>query len=540
MMRLTRYFSTRRTPQTESMPGSAMVRDSAGGHAYAVDDWARLDRFVILGTEGGTYYASAREITRESAEAVMRCLAEDGARAVARIVEISEAGRAPRQDPAIFALAMAAGVGDDATRSAALAALPRVCRTGTHLFQFADAVEGFRGWGRGLRRAVARWYTEMDLDRLVLQVIKYRARGARGHRWSHRDLLRLAHPVTAADQVARRALFEHICRPEAEITSVPALAQLEAAQRLARMTDGHEAARLIAEHRLPREAVPTELLREPRVWRALMADMPMGAMIRSLARMTEIGFLAPGSEAARTVVTRLGDVERLRRARVHPLALLAAMRTYAQGHGMRGDLVWEPVTEVVDALDGAFYDAFQTVEPTGRRLMLALDVSASMDWGTVAGSPLTPREASAAMALMTAACEMRGPGLVYVTAFAERMVPVTISPRQRLDDVIARTAALPFGGTDCAAPIVYAQERRIQVDAFVIYTDSETWCGDIHPVQALAEYRRRMGIAARLVVVAMTSAGFSIADPEDPGTLDVVGFDTATPALIADFVTGAI
>ena len=76
------------------------------------------------------------------------------------------------------------------------------------------------------------------------------------------------------------------------------------------------------------------------------------------------------------------------------------------------------------------------------------------------------------------------------TAFAERMVPVTISPRQRLDDVIARTAALPFGGTDCAAPIVYAQERRIQVDAFVIYTDSETWCGDIHPVQALAEYRR--------------------------------------------------
>jgi len=38
-----------------------------------------------------------------------------------------------------------------------------------------------------------------------------------------------------------------------------------------------------------------------------------------------------------------------------------------------------------------------------------------------------------------------------------------------------------------------------------------------------------------LVVVAMASNGFSIANPEDAGMLDVVGFDAATPALIADF-----
>jgi len=38
-----------------------------------------------------------------------------------------------------------------------------------------------------------------------------------------------------------------------------------------------------------------------------------------------------------------------------------------------------------------------------------------------------------------------------------------------------------------------------------------------------------------LVVVGMVSNGFSIADPTDAGMLDVVGFDTATPALISDF-----
>jgi 60 kDa SS-A/Ro ribonucleoprotein len=70
-----------------------------------------------------------------------------------------------------------------------------------------------------------------------------------------------------------------------------------------------------------------------------------------------------------------------------------------------------------------------------------------------------------------------------------------------------------------------------------VYTDSETWAGDIHPRQALVEYRQKLGIGAKLVVIGMVSNEFSIADPNDAGMLDVVGFDTATPAIIADFAT---
>jgi 60 kDa SS-A/Ro ribonucleoprotein len=42
------------------------------------------------------------------------------------------------------------------------------------------------------------------------------------------------------------------------------------------------------------------------------------------------------------------------------------------------------------------------------------------------------------------------------------------------------------------------------------------------------------------VVVGMLSNGFSIADPAAGGMLDVVGFDTATPQLIADFARNAL
>ena len=46
-----------------------------------------------------------------------------------------------------------------------------------------------------------------------------------------------------------------------------------------------------------------------------------------------------------------------------------------------------------------------------------------------------------------------------------------------------------------------------------------------------------MGIGAKLVVIGMVSNGFTIADPNDAGMLDVVGFDTATPSIITDFAT---
>jgi 60 kDa SS-A/Ro ribonucleoprotein len=157
--------------------------------------------------------------------------------------------------------------------------------------------------------------------------------------------------------------------------------------------------------------------------------------------------------------------------------------------------------------------------------------------GRVAGVPnLTPRDASAALALVTAATETR----YEFIGFSSKLVPLAISRRQRLDDAIRTVSGLPFMATDCALPVLYAIEKRREIDTFVVLTDSETWYGNVHPAQALEQYRRVSGIDARLVVVGMVSNGFSIADENDPGQLDVVGFDTATPQLISDFARGAL
>src|SRR5919197_1425631 len=544
----------RRPPQWAPLPGQ--VPNSAAGFAWGVDDWTLLRRFMILGSEGGSYYASESTLTRENAQAVERCIATDGLRAVDEIVAVSDEGRAPKNDPALFALAMAAGLGDEATRKAALEALPQVARTGTHLFRFVTFVEVFRGWGRSLRRAIGAWYAARSPDALAYQAVKYRQRNG----VSHRDLLRLAHPAAHVGagnptlDVSREhaRLFEWIVRG-GETDGLPRV--VEGFARAQSAVTARDAAALVREYGLPREALQPEHLTSPDVWDALLDDMPMTALIRNLAAMTRVGVIAPGSDGTAKVVAQLGDAERIRRARVHPIAVLAALRTYAAGRGARGRGEWNPVREVVDALDAAFYTAFGNVEATGKRLLLALDVSGSMTGGWVAGVPgLTPRDASAALALVTAATEsqyevvgffagkggFRKRGRQVWSGYTDGLTPLAISPRQRLDDAVKTVSDLPFGGTDCALPMLYAQARGREIDTFVIYTDSETWAGDVHPAQALRDYRRASGIDARLVVVGMVSNGFSIADPADPGMLDVVGFDTATPQLISDFARGAL
>ncbi|HEX4521830.1 MAG TPA: TROVE domain-containing protein [Gaiellaceae bacterium] len=559
MTYLTR-LSRGRAPQSAPIPGSTQVRNSAGGFAWAIDEWALLRRFLILGSEGGTFYAGEWNLTRENAQALEACLDADGPRTVAEIVAVSEDGRAPKNDPAIFALAMAAGHRDEATRKAALEALPRVARISTHLFQFATFVEGFRGWGRSLRRAVGGWYAARTPESLAYQAVKYRQRDG----MTHRDLLRLAHPagrVGAGNPTleltdGHQRLFEWIARGsstrDGSTEGLPRIVEGFAAVQAAE-TPGR-AAELVREYGLPREALPSECLASPEVWEALLDDMPMTALVRNLATMTRVGALAPGSAGTAKAIGQLGDRDRIRKARVHPIALLAALRTYAAGRGVRGRGTWTPVPQIVDALDAAFYTAFENVEPTGKRFLLALDVSGSMAGGMVAGVPgLTPRDASAALALVTAATETRYEAVGFFSGrggltgrtqrYAGRqdgLTPLAISPRQRLDDAIRKVSDLPFGGTDCALPMLYALAYDREVDVFVILTDSETWAGDIHPVHALDEYRRASGIEARLVVVGMVSNGFTIAAPQDPGMLDVVGFDTATPQLISDFARAAL
>lgn len=537
-------ISSRRTHQTMRAQLD-QVKNSAGGYSFSLTDTERLKRFLILGADAPTYYASTRDLLVDNAEVVQRMARDAHSILVDTIVEVSEAGRAPRVQPALFALAIASSMGGVWQRRYALSHLSRVARTASHLFTFIKYVQQFRGWGPTLAKAVAAWYLDKDADDLAYQMVKYRGREG----WTHRDVLRQAHPK-ALGKPGHDALFGYATRGrvDEELPElVPIFMRLQSEHITAR-----EAVGLIRDsgYRLTWEMLPNHLQSDPKVWAAMVeVGMPVTALMRNLPRLTRLGVLK--GDLLRQVKTQVTNTNRLVRGRVHPVSVLLAQRTYASGQG-KGS-TWTPIPGITDALDEAFYEAFGAVQPAGKRTLLGVDVSASMGVRLM-NTPITAREMAAAMSLVTMKTEDEVQAVGFtagdMTSRAFRIkggyagyrnfavTPLDLSPRRRLDDVISYMSGFPHGGTDCALPMLYAEANKLEVDTFIIMTDNETWAGNIHPHQALESYRQKMGIDAKLVVAGFTATNFSIANPDDGGMLDVVGMDSAIPTLIADFSAG--
>jgi 60 kDa SS-A/Ro ribonucleoprotein len=539
----TRSASRSRTlPVQTPIPNKGQILNSTGGYVWQVNDWDRLTRFLVLGTEGGTYYVAEHDLLKSNYGAITNCLAADAARTIQTVVDISTQGRAYRQEPALFALALAASSKDADTRKLALAAVPKVCRIGTHLYHFTDYVTKMRGLGRGLRTAFASWFTDKTPDKLAYQVVKYQQRDG----WSARDMLRLAHPrATSPEQEAvfrwivggMEATGNRSVNRKAGVKSYPDvrehLPKLIEAFEKAKTASEKELASLIFEHNLPREAIPTEKLNSLVVWEALLQNMPMTAMIRNLGKMTALGLVKPMSLASKHVVKRLKDAEYLRKSRIHPMAVLVATKIYHQGHGDKGSLKWTPVPAVEGALEEAFYGTFPNVKPCGKPLLIALDVSGSMGGSMAGATALRACEATAALSLVHANVEED----YHVFGFADSFRDLGIRKGMTLVEATRRAVMNNFGSTNISLALQYALDNKLDVGGFIVMTDNECNTGR-HANLALREYREKRVEDARLVVVATTATSYTVNDPNDKFGLDVVGFDPTVPSLIADFIRG--
>ncbi len=543
-----------------------------------------------------------KELGLQNAKCVSRMIQEGRGLEVMREVKaFSLEGRAAKQNPTLFVLALCARQDSDPkTKKAAYEALPEVCRIPTHLFSFVEYSEALSrgtGWGRAHRRALSQWYNRFSDNprQLAQHVTKYRNRNG----WTHKDVLRLCHVTPQNEGVS--CVVKHVIKgldvakqfvKELEKTDEEkkdediketfevvnmddgnkeanakagkteesnkkkeegnkkemteedkkklkqTVAFLEAVEKAKESKDADEVIQLIQRQGLVREHVPTMLLNDVTIWRQLLQKMPMTAMIRNLGKMTSLNLLQDGEPEVDLVVKKLGSVEALKIAKIHPFNVLVALLTYKQGKGDKGKLKWTPSEKICKALDDAFYASFKLVEPTNQRFCLAVDVSGSMSWGSVNGcSAITPRDAAAALTMVTARTEPQH----EIMGFSHTLVPVPINKDMNLDEVTGVMQAIPMGGTDCALPMVWAKEKQKDFDVFIVYTDNETWFGKIHPAEALREYRKARGIwDAKLIVCGMASNGFTIADPEDPGMLDMAGFDSAGPEVIRNFSLGLL
>lgn len=537
------------TPQSQPIPGreSEMVANNAGGFGFVLDDWERLIRFLILGSEGNTYYVSEQKLTAQNAACVIRCIKADGPRVVEMARDVNVNNRAPKTDQQLFTLALAMKHGDDATKKAVAAAAPSMLRIGTHLLHFVAMLDGLGGWNRSKRRIIADWFKQ-DADRVAFQMLKYQNRDG----WTMRDALRVAHPKATGALDAALSWVASKLTPE-KIATLPAILTKHA-DMLAMETSAVDRALWGAANGLPREALPTEALNDPAVQRAMLSEMPIHALIRNLGNLSASGVLA-STEDASTVARKIVDRDTLRRARVHPFAILLATLVYKGGAGFRGSKTWTPSAIVLGALEDAYDASFDYTQPTGKRMLIGVDISRSMTTNCI-GTPISASTAAIAMAATLARMEPHALVVQFDTA-VQRIVPIT----KRTG--IASLESTAGGGTDLSAPVRWATgekttigrstlwgggfgqvgvperqltPQRAEYDVFVILTDNETWAGQSHPTEALSAYRKTVNQQAKLVCCAMAANHANIVDPADPLQFGTAGLDANLPTLITDFI----
>ena len=60
------------------------------------------------------------------------------------------------------------------------------------------------------------------------------------------------------------------------------------------------------------------------------------------------------------IVDMITNETLVKKSMLHPIQILEALKTYDNGCGIKGNLTWNPIQKITDALDKAFYMSFPT------------------------------------------------------------------------------------------------------------------------------------------------------------------------------------
>ncbi len=212
------------------------------------------------------------------------------------------------------------------------------------LFRLIVDAQKERGWGRSLRSTVASWYVTRPVTEVAADMLK-----CPGHEgWTHRDLVRLAHPKPATR--AQNALLQWAADGQLGHLATPDLAagelrQVYAFERLRRINNELEALSLVEQYALTHEMIPSQWRRSPAVWESLLTSMSNSDLVHNLIALAESGLLVEESPATALVVARLIDRRRAANSRLTADDLVRVRAGY-NGHS-------RAIRVVVEALDTA-------------------------------------------------------------------------------------------------------------------------------------------------------------------------------------------
>lgn len=486
-------------------------RNEAGGPAFEFSPEHALAQYAVTGTFHGTFYATDTEQLEKVKELAGACTPELVAKTA---IYCRKIGR--MKDVPAFLVAHLA------TRDVALMlrVFPHVIDDARMLRAFVaivrSGVTGRKSFGTAPKRALRAWFAARSPETIFRQSI--------GQSPSMSDVIKMVRPPPRNDKgeadAVREALYGYLIGKNVDRSKLPPLANAYEAFK----SEGGT---------LP--DVPFEMLTALPLrnghWIDLAKRMTFGQLRQNLNTLFRHGVFAD-PKMVELIAERLSDPESIRRSRTMPYQLLAAHRAVEDSLPK----------EIVRALGHAVELAVANVPPLPGFVALCPDVSGSMHSSVTGhrGSATSKVRCIDVAALATAAF-LRKNEASKVIPFTDQVVPLP-RPLNALDSIVSNAnllSSLPSGGTACAAPLRWLNERNEAPDVVVFMSDNQSWADLRQPLMnAEWDRLRQRNPRAKLVLIDLQPYGSTQVENRHD-VLNIGGFSDAVFDVVSSFVKGS-
>lgn len=528
------------TPQNKPVPFRKMIQNNAGGYVFEADTWLFLNRCLILGTSKNSYYQTKFQLTEEFVNVVLAAAKQDAKRTAQAIVEASD-GKSFNNSAPLLALALLSTSENFEAKTEFRNIFLKVVRTASHFYEWMQYSDQVRGRGRLVKDMRKLFFTERQPEAVAYQLLKYNQRFG----FSARDALRLARVKPETDVLSQVNNYfvkgwDKLpdfpeAKPLQQIWWYEKFKTLPAADKISNVEQSVEL-ECIANGGLTQEMATKIRPISGRSWKQLAKQMPIGALIRHLGALTSREVIsANDTKFVDEIETKLTNPEYMRKARIHPIDVMKALKIYKQGGaGGKSDNRFSPVPRVVDILSDMVEKSFNYLEPTGLRYGVFLDVSGSMTVPATGAEMFSCVEIGAILTMSIVKAEKN----YRAFAFSDSVREMNFAKNIGFMNGVEMINRIPSGGTNVSLVYQTLLEHNVDVDVVVCFTDNESWIGRIHPFQALEQYRKKVGHPVRVVYCTLQTNKAVLTAPEDKDALDICGAHSDIPRMIQEFAQG--
>lgn len=490
------------------------------------------DVLAVLMTQtlGNTFYASKKEIAKETVDVLRAVSAKDPAFLAKALVYARNRGlmkMAPTIGLAVLSENKSAAAQDAFRKS-----FRHVMRIPDDLREFVDLIRT-GSFGKksltGLRKTMIQHALRHMSE---FHGVKYGSSASEGV--TVRDILRLAHPRPKTTKSgkeyerlkngAQAEMFGWLVKGWENVGKEPSPTNpmIWALETIKRSEDEKEIVSLVRKYKLPWEVVvPSVKKMTVGIWTALMEGMPYMALLRNLNTFERHGVLADKA-VVKDIAARLSDKEAVEKSKQLPFRFWNAFKAYTGPQAIR------------DGLSDALEASFANMPEMSGTICIANDTSGSM--GSLVSDKGTATFAEVA-GIFAAALFKKAEDVMLLPFDTEvHAAKGRVSKRDTIMSIVEKISG-HGGGTDIGAPIRHLLREKKKVDVFIGITDSEDWSGRGFLTE-WEEYKAKINPKAKAFLVTIAPYRDGLSPKEMPDVYYTYGWSDNVLRFISMILAG--